>query len=259
MQTKIARPDNDYSPEWAAYWEQNPNMLRSVGADAVEGEGGEDGGEDAGGGDDVDYKSMLAKLEAQNKELSEKANTFEAKHREAEKHRKAQEAAARKAAEEAAKSSGDIESLEKSWTEKLNAVREELGSEASTYKEMVYKLTVGNTAISVANELAMDGQAPLILPHIERHLKTEIVNGEPVVKVVDENGHLTSDTLDDFKAKLKKIPWMASVIKGSSASGGGNISGKGGGGGGAKEITREEFDKLPPHEKAKAAREKKIV
>ena len=79
MQTKIARPDNDYSPEWAAYWEQNPNMLRSVGADAVEGEGGEDGGEDAGGGDDVDYKSMLAKLEAQNKELSEKSKHLRGK------------------------------------------------------------------------------------------------------------------------------------------------------------------------------------
>jgi hypothetical protein len=45
---KIARPTDDYDPMWTLYNAQNPNRLRAVGADAVDDNSGEAGGE---GGD----------------------------------------------------------------------------------------------------------------------------------------------------------------------------------------------------------------
>lgn len=45
----LQRPSNDYDPLWAAYWRQNPHLLRSVGAMAA-GEGGEGGSEGGDGG-----------------------------------------------------------------------------------------------------------------------------------------------------------------------------------------------------------------
>ncbi|MDY3551413.1 DUF6651 domain-containing protein [Gemmata sp. JC717] len=51
-------------------------------------------------------------------------------------------------------------------------------------------------------------------------------------------------------------PYRDSILKGTGASGGGAA---GGGGASGKQITRAQFDKLPPAEKAAAAREKLIV
>lgn len=45
MQNMIKRPDNDYDPAWKLFNEQNPGLLRSVGAEST-------GDEDAGGDDD---------------------------------------------------------------------------------------------------------------------------------------------------------------------------------------------------------------
>lgn len=254
MSIKIARPTDDYSPDWAAYWEQNPHMLRSVGSDVVD-PPKEPPADPADPPKEPDLSKYVPKEEYAK--MQEELDRMKAKHQEAEKHRKAQEEAARKAAEEAAKKSGDVEALEKSWTEKFQSAVSEKDSELTKLQEMVYELTVGSAATSLAAKIAMDGCADGLKPHIQSRLKTEIVDGSPVVKVLGRDGKPSAMSLEDLEKELKGTPYLAPLIKGSSASGGGGLNGKGTAGKG--EISREDFDKLPAHEKPKVAREKRIV
>lgn len=243
MTFKINRPTDDYSPDWDAYLAQNPHLLRSVGAEAAEGGEGENGG---GEGEEKKAEFDPSKYVPADEfsKVQAELDRMKAKHQEAEKHRKEQEAAARKAAEEAAKKSGDVEALEKSWAEKFETAVSEKSQEAERLQQMVYSLTVGSTATNLAAKIAMDGCADGLKPHIQSRLKTEIVDGEPVVKVLGKDGKPSAMTIDDLEKELKDTPYLAPLIKGSSASGGGGLGGRGSAGKG--EMDRAEFDKLPP-------------
>tara|TARA_Y100001951_G_scaffold104026_1_gene114398 strand:+ start:737 stop:1513 length:777 start_codon:yes stop_codon:yes gene_type:complete len=249
MITKIARPTDDYSPDWAAYWAQNPHLMRSVGADAAGDGGGDDeqGGGDNGGDKDFDPSNYVPKADVEK--MQAELDRMKAKHAEAEKHRKEQEAAARKAAEEAAKKSGDVEALEKSWAEKFTTREAELSEQVNTFQSMIHTLTVGSTATTLAAKIAMEGCAEGLTPHIQSRLKMEMVDGEPKVKVLGKDGRPSAMSLEDLEKELKATPYLAPIIKGSSASGAGGIGR--GGGAGKGEISRADFDALPPSKQHK--------
>lgn len=147
---------------------------------------------------------------------------------EAEK-RKAAEEAARKAAEEAAKKNGDTEALEKSWQEKFAAREAELSAELEKYKGTVVSLTSGQTATKLAAELSVQGSADVLLPHIERRLKTEYRDTGPVTTVLDKGGKPSAMSVEDLKKEFAENPAFAPLIVGSKASGAGPHGNKGGG------------------------------
>lgn len=240
---KTARPIDDYSPDWAAYWAENPHMMRSVGADAVDPP--EDPPADpedppAPNLDDYVPKDDYSKLQEERDALLKAKNEIL-------DQRKKDAETARRAQEEAAKKSGDVEALEKSWTEKFDTAVSERDAQLNQMQEMVYGLTVGSTATNIAAKIAMDGCADGLIPHIKTRLKTEIVDGSPTVKVLGKDGKPSAMTIEDLEKELKGTPYLAPLIKGSSASGGGGL-GKGGGGG-KGEISREDFEKLSPAQK----------
>ncbi|HFV9291456.1 TPA: hypothetical protein ACIAIE_001258 [Serratia fonticola] len=153
----------------------------------------------------------------------------------ADKARKDAEEAARKEREEALRKSGNVEELEKSWSEKFTRRESELSSqleaERETYQTQIRDLTVGRTATDLANALAIPGSAKALLPHIESRLSVEQRDGKPAVVVLDQNGKLSATTLDELKKEFFNDPAFGPLIAGSRASGGGATgAGKPGGG-----------------------------
>lgn len=65
-----------------------------------------------------------------------------------------------------------------------------------------------------------------------------------------------ADFDEAMEIMVDAYPYRDSILKGTGASGGGA---SGGGSGGSKQMTRAQFDNLPPAEKVAAAREKTIV
>jgi len=155
----------------------------------------------------------------------------------ADKARKDAEDQARLEREENARKSGNVEELERSWSEKYNRREAELNGtleqERTTLSTQIRDLTVGRTATDIASALAIPGSAKALLPHIERRLSVEQRDGKPVVVVLDAQGKLSAATLDELKAEFANDTAFAPLIAGSKASGGG-ANGAGGGGGAAK-------------------------
>ncbi len=155
----------------------------------------------------------------------------------ADKARKDAEEQARLDREEAARKSGNVEELERSWSEKYNRRDAELNGmleqERQTLSGQIRDLTVGRTATDIASALAVQGSAKALLPHIERRLSVEQRDGKPVVVVLDAQGKLSAATLDELKAEIANDAAFAPLIAGSKASGGG-AGGAGGGGGAPK-------------------------
>lgn len=140
---------------------------------------------------------------------------------EQEKRRQAEEAA-KKAAEDQARKNGDIESLEKSWAEKLKARENELLAQLQEKDASLHTLLVDNVAQTVATKLAGDA-APLIMPHIKSRLSVE----DGKTRVVDANGHPSAFTIDDLEKEFRSNQLFAPVIIGSKATGTGGEGGKG--------------------------------
>lgn len=155
----------------------------------------------------------------------------------ADKARKDAEDQARLEREENARKSGNVEELERSWSEKYNRREAELNGaleqERGTLGGQIRDLTVGRTATDIASALAIPGSAKALLPHIERRLSVEQRDGKPVVVVLDQRGKLSAATLDELKAEFANDTAFAPLIAGSKASGGG-AGGAGGSGGAAK-------------------------
>ena len=156
--------------------------------------------------------------------------------------------AARIAAHEATKKGGDVEALEASWQQKYDT---DLGARDETItglNGMIGTMTAGAAALTMANGLAVEGQAEGLLPHIKSRLTTEIKDGKPTVRVLGKDGKPSAMTLDDLKAEIIGTGYLASMISGSKASGG-DIGGKGSNAG--KEVMkRPAFDALSQLDKS---------
>lgn len=167
----------------------------------------------------------------------------------ADKARKDAEEQARLEREEALRKSGNVEELEKSWSEKYSRREAELAgqleSERNTLQGQIRDLTVGRTATEIATTLAIPGSAKALLPHIERRLSVEQRDGKPTVVVLDQAGKLSATTLEELKSEFTRDPAFGPLIAGSKASGGG-AGGAGNGGGAA--LKRSEMSSVAKRE-----------
>lgn len=151
--------------------------------------------------------------------------------KEAQRKAKEAEEAAKAAAEEAARKSGDVSALEKSWQEKLAATESNYKNLNESLTKQIHGLTVGQTATKLAAELAISGSADVLLPHIQSRLTVEIKDGAPSVRVLDLQGKPTALTVDELKQEFISNKAFAPLIAASKATGGGasttNNSGSG--------------------------------
>lgn len=167
------------------------------------------------------------------------------------KQREAEEAA-RKEAEEAARKKGDVAALEASWQAKLDQAETKHAEATKALQDQVYKLTVGQTAQSLASELSIKGSEAVLLPHITNRLQVETTeSGEVKVRVLDSQGKPSALSIDDLKKEFRGNVAFKPLIVASNASGSG-ATGGGDGGGAAKKPSemnaqeRAEFQKNDP-------------
>lgn len=163
-----------------------------------------------------------AGLKAKNDELLAELKANKTKAREAEE-------AARIAAEENARKSGDTEALDRSWTEKHTKALGEKDATLAGLQAQVHALTVGATAARLAGELAVQGSSAVLQKLIEPSLSFEMRDGKPVVVVLDAERRPTALTVDEYKEQLFNDAALAPLIAASRATGGGAGGGKGGG------------------------------
>lgn len=157
-------------------------------------------------------------LKSKNDELLGETKAAKAKARE--------EAEARqKAADEAAAKSGDVDTLTKSWQDKLTRRESELLEEVTKRDAQLMNLTVNATAQSIASELAVQGSAGVLAKLVRDRLKYE----DGKVSVLDAEGKPSALTVDELKKEIADDPGLAPLIVGSRASGGGASGARGGG------------------------------
>lgn len=164
----------------------------------------------------------VAGLKAKNEELLREKKEEQAKAKKADEERL-------KAAEDAAKASGDITALEKSWSDKLTAKENELTTQIKARDDQIYQLTVGQTAQALAAKLAVQGCSDVLLPHLTNRLSVETVDGQPKIRVKDLQGNPSAATLEDLEKEYRSDARFKTVIAASNASGGGANGGQGGG------------------------------
>lgn len=164
--------------------------------------------------------------------------------KEAQRKARESEEAARLAGEEAARKSGDVEALDKSWSKKHAEAMAAKDSELTGLRGTLNTLLVDNVATQLANELAVQGSAALLMPHIKGRLAVEIRDGQPKTVVIGQDGKPSALTIDELKAELAGNAAFAPVIAASKASGGGASGANGKGGGAVKTVTRSQFDQM---------------
>lgn len=157
------------------------------------------------------------------------------------KAKEIEEAAERERAEALARS-GDVESLRKSYDEKFGKTKTEYETQIQNYQQQLQRLTVGQTATTLAAELAIPGSAPVLLPHIQARLSMEIRDGQPVTVVMSADGKPSAMTIEELKTELSANPAFAPIIAAGKAAGGGASGGGNGGGAAKKAVTRAQFD-----------------
>lgn len=129
-----------------------------------------------------------------------------------------------------AKKSGDVEALEKSWQEKLAKREAELTAQIESLSGSITTMTVDNVAMQLASELAVEGSAKVLLPHIKARLAVEQRDGQYITAVRDGEGKPSAMTVDELKAEFANDKAFSHVVAGSKASGSGASGGSNGGG-----------------------------
>lgn len=142
------------------------------------------------------------------------------------KKREEAEAEAEKERLEKLKKSGDIESLEKSWQEKLEKAEQDNRAKIDALNASIHKMLVDNVALDLATSLCGEA-APVIFPHLKTRLTVETdSDGNPVTRVVDSAGKLSAASLDDLKKEFTENKLFSALIIDSRASGTGGDGGE---------------------------------
>lgn len=111
----------------------------------------------------------------------------------------------------------DVDKLEASYKAKLADTEKVLKSQLAGAESSLNTLLVENVAQRIATEISTSPE--LLIPHIRGRLKAEIVEGKPFTRVLDSNGALSANSIDDFKKEIIENPVFSPIIISSRASG----------------------------------------
>lgn len=160
---------------------------------------------------------------------------------------------ARKAAEDAALKSGDLDayrkSAEKQRADDLAAKEAEYQPKLAKLDGTVRRLLVSDVATRIASELAIKGSEGPLAKLISDRLAVEERDGEHVTIVRGPDGKASALTVDDLRKEILSDKALAPLLAAGKGSGSGAGGNKGGGAAGAKSLSRAAFDALPPAER----------
>ena len=200
---------------------------------------------------DGEFVLKVAGLPEQEDVSGLKANYARLMDEKKEQQRLAREAQAEKdrLAEEAARKTGDIATLEASWQAKFEAREAQLLAEAKSHQDKVLKLTVGSEAQKLAQKLAVQGSSDVLLPHIKHRL---YLKDDGSVGVLDLQGGLSAATIEDLEKEFRTNAAFKPLLAADCGSGGGATGGFGGGAVKKREdYTEQEMREMLDREPAK--------
>jgi hypothetical protein len=197
-----------------------------------------------------DYAAQLASMQESIDKLSAKNQELLGEKKTASANATAAEEAKAKAIEEAARKSGDVAALDKSWQEKYDALTQQTSATIKERDSQIGGLTSGAQSLQVAAELAVEGSSEVLNTLIKSRFKTEYTEGKPVTVILDKNGERSAMTVAELKNELANDTALAPLISGSKASGSGGAGNKSSGSAtstGSKTLSGvvEGFDALP--------------
>lgn len=177
-----------------------------------------------------DYAAQLASMQESIDKLSAKNQELLGEKKTASANATAAEEAKAKAIEEAARKSGDVAALDKSWQEKYDALTQQTSATIKERDSQIGGLTSGAQSLQVAAELAVEGSSEVLNTLIKSRFKTEYTEGKPVTVILDKNGERSAMTVAELKNELTNDTALAPLISGSKASGSGGAGNKSSGG-----------------------------
>lgn len=176
----------------------------------------------------VDVDALKAELEAlrgHHEKLLGETKAAKAKARE-------EAEAARVAAEEAARKSGDVSALDKSWQEKYAKAEAEYVAKLTAAQQQLQTVLVDNVAQKAAMDIAVDAEcAELLADKLRGSLGLAEVDGKMQTVVLDADGKRSALTVDELKKQL--IAKYPRLVKGNPAGGAGGVPQPAGGAGGS--------------------------
>ena len=190
-------------------------------------EAGADGAAE-GGQDGVDVAALqaeLAALKGHHEKLLGETKAAKAKAKE-------EAEAARVAAEEAARKSGDVSALDKSWQDKYAKAEAEYGAKLTAAQQQLQTVLVDNVAQKAAMDIAVDAEcAELLADKLRGSLGLAEVDGKMQTVVFDADGKRSALTVDELKKQL--VAKYPRLVKGNPAGGAGGIPQPAGGASGS--------------------------
>lgn len=190
-------------------------------------EAGADGAAE-GGQDGVDVAALqaeLAALKGHHEKLLGETKAAKAKAKE-------EAEAARVAAEDAARKSGDVSALDKSWQEKYAKAEAEYGAKLTAAQQQLQTVLVDNVAQKAAMDIAVDAEcAELLADKLRGSLGLAEVDGKMQTVVFDADGKRSALTVDELKKQL--VAKYPRLVKGNPAGGAGGFPQPAGGAGGS--------------------------
>lgn len=213
--------------------------------------------QDAAGGfvldaEGIDDGAELKRAKEHEKKARQEA---EAKLKDLTDKQKGDEEKARKAAEDAARAAGNVTALEESWKKKyaddIAAEQAKWKAENESLSSDVDRLLRSDVANKIASEIAVQGSAEVLMPHILGRLKVDVRDGQRVTTVVDAKGQASALTIDDLKKEFSGNKAFLPLIVASKGSGGGagGDTRSGGANPAQKQVTRQAFDAMSPMER----------
>ena len=173
-----------------------------------------------------DYAAQLASMQQSIDKLSAKNQELLGEKKAAAANATAAEEAKALAIEEAARKSGDVAALDKSWQEKFDALQAETSATIKERDNQIGGLTSGAQSLQVAAELAVEGSSEVLNTLVKSRFKTEYTEGKPVTVILDKNGDRSAMTVAELKNELANDTALAPLISGSKASGSGGAGNK---------------------------------
>ena len=189
----------------------------------------------------------------------EEAFVEKGKWQESEKHLKAAEAKTLDVEKREAKLLKDLEANkgDKAAMQKLREdheaevarIQKESEEQVAAFKAESHKSLLDAEASKFANEHFT--VPSLVTRAIRDRLAVEEVEGQAVIRALDENGKPSIKSVSDLQKEFLENKEFSSIIKASKGKGGGanpDLDGKGGGA--AKQVTRTEFDAMSQAERS---------
>ena len=197
-----------------------------AGEDGAGGGAGESGAGGAALPADVQEKlKELEALKSHHEKLLGETKAAKAKQKEADE-------LARVAAEEAARKSGDVSALDKSWQEKHTKAEQEWGAKLTAAEKQLQTVLVDNVAQKAAMDIAVDAEcAELLADKLRGSLGLAEVDGKMQTVVLDADGKRSALTVDELKKQL--VAKYPRLVKGNPAGGAGGMPQPAGGAGGS--------------------------